>query len=215
MIVGYDLDPALVATLPQHAGSRHPAPVRAPLTAAAVVRRSPGGTATDVADRVDRARRARVPATIRRAWRRSDRKPHVLVVEATRSTSGIAVKMLARLGYRVDTANNGFEATARIAGYVFVLMMARCRKWMATKRRSGIPAMEAHASPAHRSRRSPPTRMAADRERCLPAGMDALPRADSCSTLDGPRGDAGTLRRAGLRSGRRRPPTPPLVELSA
>ena len=78
--------------------------------AAAVLPRSHRRHGPDLADRA----RARTPATIP-APAASDRQRHVLVVEDNPINQRIAEKMLTRLGYRVDTANNGFEATARMA----------------------------------------------------------------------------------------------------
>ena len=168
VIVGYDLDPALVATLPQRAGPRHCALVRAPLTPLRFCRDLTGGTAADLTDHA----RVRTPAPIP-APAGADRQRHILVVEDNPINQRIAEKMLARLGYRVDTANNGCEATARMARSRYDVVLMDCQMpemdgYEATQR---IRAMEARIA------RTPivavtANAMAADRERCLAAGMD-------------------------------------------
>jgi len=165
VIVGYDLDPALVATLPHRAAPRPCALVRAPLTPLRLCRDLAGETVTD-------GTRARQPAPIA-VPTGPDCQRHILVVEDNPINQRIAVKMLTRLGYRVDTANNGYEATARMtrARYDVVLMdcqMPEMDGYEATQR---IRAMEARIA------RTPivavtANAMAADRERCLAAGMD-------------------------------------------
>ena len=168
VIVGYDLDPALVATLPQRAGPSRCALVRAPLTPLRFCRDLSGGTATAPAGRVSTRLPAPVPASTA-----PDRQRHILVVEDNPINQRIAEKMLARLGYRVDTANNGCEATARMARTRYDVVLMDCQMpemdgYEATQR---IRAMEARIA------RTPivavtANAMAADRERCLAAGMD-------------------------------------------
>lgn len=98
---------------------------------------------------------------------------HVLLAEDNPVNQTLAVRMLERLGHRVDVAENGQEATERAAGirYDLILMdvqMPLMGGFEATQRirasASGrhipIVAMTAHA-------------MAGDRERCIQAGMDA------------------------------------------
>ena len=102
-----------------------------------------------------------------------DRQRHILVVEDNPINQRIAVKMLARLGYRVDTANNGAKRRRGWPGarYDVVLMdcqmpemdgyeaTRRIRAMRGRHRALPIIAMTANA-------------MAGDRERCLDAGMD-------------------------------------------
>ena len=167
-IVGYDLDPALVATLPNRAGPRPCALVRAPLTPLRFCRDLTSGTALEV---TERTRAGSAPAAPSPAS--PERQSHVLVVEDNPINQRIAEKMLARLGYRVDTASNGLEATQRMARSRYDVVLMDCQMpemdgYEATQR---IRAMEARIA------RTPivavtANAMAADRERCLAAGMD-------------------------------------------
>ena len=192
VIVGYDLDPAIVATLPQRVAPRQCALVRAPLTPLRLCRDLTGGTAADLADR-DRAR-ARRPEAIPSPTG-PDRQRHILVVEDNPINQRIAEKMLARLGYRVDTANNGREATARMARARYDVVLMDCQMpemdgYEATQR---IRAMEARIA------RTPivavtANAMAADRERCLAAGMDDF--LSKPLTLTGLEAMLSALRRA-------------------
>jgi two-component system sensor histidine kinase/response regulator len=168
VVVGYDLDTALVATLPHRAGARHCALVRAPLTPLRFCRDLTGSAATDLADRA-RALQTAIAA----APAGHDRQRHVLLVEDNPINQRVAEKMLARLGYQVDTANNGVEATERMARSRYDVVLMDCQMpemdgYEATQR---IRAME------QRIARTPivavtANAMAADRERCLAAGMD-------------------------------------------
>ena len=168
VVVGYDLDPALVAALPHRVGVRHCALVRAPLTPLRFFRDLTGSTAVDLADRAlaRQTMTAAAPAGL-------DRQRHILLVEDNPINQRVAEKMLARLGYRVDTANNGVEATERMARSRYDVVLMDCQMpemdgYEATQR---IRAME------QRIARTPivavtANAMAADRERCLAAGMD-------------------------------------------
>ncbi|MFI5077068.1 MAG: response regulator, partial [Vicinamibacteria bacterium] len=168
VIVGYDLDPAIVATLPHRIAPRQCALVRAPLTPLRLCRDLAGGVAADLADRARASRPEAIPSPTG-----PDRQRHILVVEDNPINQRIAEKMLARLGYRVDTANNGREATARMARTRYDVVLMDCQMpemdgYEATQR---IRAMEARIA------RTPivavtANAMAADRERCLAAGMD-------------------------------------------
>jgi two-component system, sensor histidine kinase and response regulator len=168
VIVGFDLDPALVATLPHQVGSRHCVLVRAPLTPLRFCRDLTGATAADIADRT----KARITATAA-APSGVDRQRHILLVEDNPINQRVAEKMLARLGYRVDTANNGYEATERMGRTRYDVVLMDCQMpemdgYEATQR---IRAMEARIA------RTPivavtANAMAVDRERCLAAGMD-------------------------------------------
>ena len=170
VVVGYDLDLALVATLPGQVAPRRCVLVRSPLTPLRFCRDLTGSAAADLAGRA----RAPLPVPVSVAVADgADRQRHVLVVEDNPINQRIAEKMLVRLGYRVDTANNGYEATERIGRtrYDVVLMdcqmpemdgyeaTARIRALEARIARTPIVALTANA-------------MAADRERCLAAGMD-------------------------------------------
>ncbi len=121
---------------------------------------------------VDRRRARRsTPADIEDSAR--GRGELILVAEDTRSNETVAVRMLQRLGYRVDVARDGGEAVAMsnrsdYAGIFMDCQMPGLDGYSATLeirrregRRSHVPiiAMTAHTMPG-------------DREKCLAAGMD-------------------------------------------
>jgi PAS domain S-box-containing protein len=104
--------------------------------------------------------------------------PTLLLVEDNPVNQKVAIKMLEKLGYRVEVAVNGCEAMAAIERAVYPLILMDCQMpdmdgFEATRRirdrekaQGGIPAphvpiiaMTANA-------------MQGDRERCLAAGMD-------------------------------------------
>ncbi len=121
--------------------------------------------------------------TLAEAHRRN--RARILVVENNPLHQKVAVRVLERLGYRVDVASNGTEALAATEqdAYAAVLMdcqmpgmdgletTARIRDREAHPRRTPIIAMTASV-------------LAGDRERCLAAGMDDyLSKPMSTSTL--------------------------------
>lgn len=98
----------------------------------------------------------------------------VLVVEDNAVNQKIAVKLLEKMGCRVDVAGDGLEAVQMVRSFPYDLVFMDCqmpeidgfeatkliRRWEETSgRRVKIFAMTAHA-------------MNGDRERCLAAGMD-------------------------------------------
>lgn len=104
---------------------------------------------------------------------RESRRVRVLVAEDNTINQQIAVRLLAKLGYRVDVANDGGESVEmiKVCDYDLVLMdiqmpgidglaaTAMIRALPGPKSKVRIIAMTAHA-------------MQGDREECLSAGMD-------------------------------------------
>jgi CheY-like chemotaxis protein len=159
----------VVAILSHRSAAGHRALVRAPLTTLRFCRDLAGTVAANPVERAP----ARAVAPAAAASAPSDRRRRVLVVEDNPINQRIAEKMLARLGYGVDVAGNGYEATERMGDTRYDVVLMDCQMpemdgYEATQR---IRAMEARIA------RTPivavtANAMAADRERCLAAGMD-------------------------------------------
>jgi two-component system, sensor histidine kinase and response regulator len=121
--------------------------------------------------------------TLAEAHRRN--RARVLVVENNPLHQKIAVRVLERLGYRVDVAGSGAEALAATAtdAYSAVLMDCQMPEMDGFETTARIRARETHP------RRTPIIAMTAsvlagDRERCLAAGMDDyLSKPMDASTL--------------------------------
>jgi signal transduction histidine kinase/CheY-like chemotaxis protein len=98
---------------------------------------------------------------------------HVLVVEDNMINQKMAVRMLEKMGCRVDVATNGLEAVKRAALLKYDLIFMDCQ----------MPEMDGYEATAEIRRREEDSRhtpiiamtahtMQGDREKCLQAGMD-------------------------------------------
>lgn len=101
--------------------------------------------------------------------------PRVLLVDDNAINLLVAREMLSSLGVEVDTAEDGAEALARLerGGYALVFMdvmmplldgLTTTRRWREREQRERTQRVPIVALTANA--------MAADRERCLAAGMD-------------------------------------------
>ncbi len=119
---------------------------------------------------------ASVPLITRHTLAENDAsdRPHLLVVEDNLVNQKVAVKLLERLGYRVDVADNGADAveTVERIPYAAVLMDVQMPKMDGLEATRRIREREA-------GRRIPIIAMTAnamkeDEQRCLAAGMDGF-----------------------------------------
>jgi two-component system sensor histidine kinase/response regulator len=105
--------------------------------------------------------------------------PRILVAEDNTVNQRVVVRMLERLGYRADVVANGAEAVAATARFSYAAILMDCQMpemdgYEATR---VIRAHEGRLGPGGRGARVPiialtANALAADRDRCLLAGMD-------------------------------------------
>jgi CheY-like chemotaxis protein len=103
------------------------------------------------------------------AWR-----AHLLVVDDNPVNQRVAVKMLEKMGHRVDVAGNGLEAVDAVSRVAYAALLMDCQ----------MPQMDGFEATMEIRRLEPAGRhipiiamtagaMAGDEEKCLAAGMDA------------------------------------------